>query len=401
MKIALLTLGFLIGGALLMHLVMQDPGYILISLGEVTLEVTFWFGLFSLVAGYIFVKLLFRLAKRFYQYLAGSVSWISESRAKKAEKRTSSGLIHFVAGDWLAAKKDLLGAAKNVDQPLVHYLAAARSAHELGEQDETLFLLEQAEKNAPEHTPAVALSQARIFLATRQYKQCVAVLEQVRVKLPHHPVVLDLLKQSYIQLKDWSSLVGLLGNIKFAKVYSDAVYQELVELTYCALMDGEMKSDVVNTKDVAAKKEVLEKNWESIPKVIKKNARIVFRYSYWLAAIGESSTAERLLKKSLKNVWHGELIELYGRLHSETPSEQLVAAESWLKDHPEDSDLLLALGRISVRNKLWGKAKDYFEHCLKLKKCPQVYAELAELMAQMGEHERSAGLYREGLLLSV
>lgn len=63
--------------------------------------------------------------------------------------------------------------------------------------------------------------------------------------------------------------------------------------------------------------------------------------------------------------------------------------------------LHLALGRIAIRNKLWGKARGYLEQSIKLRETPQAYAELAEVFATLGETKLSIDCYKRGLLLSA
>ncbi|WP_442957724.1 heme biosynthesis protein HemY, partial [Polaromonas sp.] len=65
--------------------------------------------------------------------------------------------------------------------------------------------------------------------------------------------------------------------------------------------------------------------------------------------------------------------------------------------HPKDADLLLTLGRLCVQNQLWGKAKEYFESSLVFQRHPETCAELARLLTQLGEVERSNRLFQEGL----
>jgi HemY protein len=77
--------------------------------------------------------------------------------------------------------------------------------------------------------------------------------------------------------------------------------------------------------------------------------------------------------------------------------KQLQHAESWLKQHPADSSLLLTLGRLCLQNRLWGKARDYLEASLRLQRNPEACAELARLLAQLGDTQRSNQLFQEGL----
>jgi len=59
--------------------------------------------------------------------------------------------------------------------------------------------------------------------------------------------------------------------------------------------------------------------------------------------------------------------------------------------------LLLTLGRLCLQNSLWGKARDYLESSLQVQRNPEACAELARLLAQLGDTERSNQLFQEGL----
>ena len=83
------------------------------------------------------------------------------------------------------------------------------------------------------------------------------------------------------------------------------------------------------------------------------------------------------------------------------PKRQLALAESLLGKHPREPELLLALGRIALRNQLWGKARDYLESSLKLAARPDTCAELARLCEHLGETERSHALLVRAVGASV
>ncbi|MNN98062.1 hypothetical protein D3C81_2173590 [compost metagenome] len=57
----------------------------------------------------------------------------------------------------------------------------------------------------------------------------------------------------------------------------------------------------------------------------------------------------------------------------------------------------MTLGRLSLQNRLWGKARDYLESSLRFERNPETCAELARLLASLGETERSNQLFQEGL----
>ena len=63
-------------------------------------------------------------------------------------------------------------------------------------------------------------------------------------------------------------------------------------------------------------------------------------------------------------------------------------AEGWLKVQPKDSQLLLCLGQLALKHKLWGKAQSYLEASLSLS--PSVDAHLS--LAQLFEATEKTGL---------
>jgi HemY protein len=120
-------------------------------------------------------------------------------------------------------------------------------------------------------------------------------------------------------------------------------------------------------------------------------------YAEQLRVLGAEQEAEALLHHALKRDYDGRLVRLYGLLRGKDPARQLQAAEGWLKQHPQDAGLLLTVGRLCLQNQLWGKAREYFESSLVFQRDPETCAELARLLARLGEVERSNQLFQEGL----
>ncbi len=391
----LLGLVGLLVGSFFMHSLANYPGLILISVGDTTIEFSFWFGVMMVIFSVITIVVIWKFIKMCWRSLASSVSWIQESRDKRAEKRTHSGLLHFMEGNWQTAKKDLLSAAKDTDKPLMHYLAAAKSAFELGSREESVFLLEQAKKVSSENELSVVISQARLHLAEQHYGQCLAVLNKLSDSEKNNPAVLDLLQQSHICLHNWDALVAMLPRLKSSGIFAESDFVQLEENAYLSLLDK-------HASKKSADKSGLEALWNGMPKHIRKKANIMGLYCARLHRLSDDEQAMGLIKKTLKTQWHGGLVELYGKLTVQDKDGQLATAEKWLADHPNDARLLFVLGKLSARNALWGKAKDYFESSLKLLERPEVYAELGALMEKLGEPDKkSSALYKKGLLLKI
>ena len=79
-----------------------------------------------------------------------------------------------------------------------------------------------------------------------------------------------------------------------------------------------------------------------------------------LLTIGNSAEALSLLTKFIKHQWSDRLVALLGYIDNPEAAEQILLLEGWVKDRPNNVNLMLTLGRLCLRNKLWGKAREYF-----------------------------------------
>jgi len=390
-----LSLLVLVAGPVVVEIIRHDVGYILISIGSSTLEVSFWFGVLVLIVFLVLVFILYKLGLAILRSFGLSLNFLTSGRRRLLARRTNSGLLHFIEGNWRVAKKDLLSVAKHADKPLVHYLAAAHSAHALGEHEETHRLLSLAEQSAQDNELTVLLSQSRIQLAEKKYEQCMASLERARVLAPAHPVMLDLLRRSLDEQGQLGAVVELLPALKLGKYYSEAEMAEIEQSAYCARLQEEFR---LGDRDSRVQR--LTSFWQKLPRQLRRSHTLVEHYCTMLLQAEEHEMTEKLIRKSLAKSWSGILVSLYGRVLG-AQAEQLAVAEQWLRERPGDAELLFTLARIAVRNELWGKARGYFEASLQLQERPEAYAELAALVAKLGDHQKSTALYQKGLLLTI
>jgi HemY protein len=146
-----------------------------------------------------------------------------------------------------------------------------------------------------------------------------------------------------------------------------------------------------------------EAAWGNIPKDLQADTRLLRYYLGHFADEGwYGSAAEHALQKALEREWDHGLIETYGRFRARDATTQLTRAEKWLDDYGHDEQLLLTLGRISLRARLWGKAQGYFEASIGARATPAACLELAQLLEkQLQQPEKAVKFYRQGLKLCL
>ncbi len=370
----------------------DDPGYALLSRGNWSLEGTLvtLLGALTLVITVILI-LLVLIFKTIH--LPGQLSnWNRHRKTDRALKNSNQGFIELAEGRWLEAEKHLDKSAVNSGIPVINYLAAAKAAQESGSQQRRDHYLLMAHKSDSDADIAIGLTQAKLQLKDGQAEQALATLMHLYNMVPRHEQVLKMLIEVYQKLNSWEDLSRLIPEIHKSSI----VEPELLSDFEQSLNKQLMKQALIRG-DLSGLKQI----WEKMPKTMRQKPAMIHFYSQLLIAMGEQHQAVLLIKEGLKRELYPPLVELYGKISEPEPAQQLKTAESWLDPHHRTAELLLTLGRLSVKNELWGKAQDYFLDSIQINPSIEAYKALGELYEQHLDNPIEAmKCYRQGLLLS-
>lgn len=386
-KLFAIALVALLLGVGLVATIETDPGYVLVAYGNYTLEASLWVGSLLLLLLVLLVFLLLRLT---YQVLSGQrslASWLGARKSRKAQRLSTGGLISFIEGNWLTARRELLQGAKHNEAPLLNYLLAARCSAQLHDTDKVHEYLRSAGDCEPAAAMAVEISLAEIKLQAGEYHQAIAALNHSTRNPSRHPRVLSLLCQAYEGLQDWDKLLELLPQLQKQKALNSEGSEQLERQIYL----HRLAQSGTNLEQLRA-------SWKAVPKHLQSESAFVEAYAHNLIAAADHSAAEKTILHALKRDWQITLVRLYAYIEADS-SRQLAKAESWLAAHPAEPQLLLCVGRLSARDGSWGKARDYFESAYRLEKSAEICAELGRLVDALGEPTVAAAYFREGLLL--
>lgn len=150
----------------------------------------------------------------------------------------------------------------------------------------------------------------------------------------------------YQKPKNWHDILEALPQLKKTPWLSSQQVKSLQQESYVALL-----CDRAGSFDLAT----LESTWNDLPGTFKKDPTLLNLYAQALIQHHEDTKAELLIIKRLKKRWFGPMASTYSLVKSTNPDRQLALAEKWLKKHPDDPYLLLSLGRLCRKKKLWGK----------------------------------------------
>ena len=388
--IKLLVLVIIALGAVLW--IRDDPGFVMLRYRDYTVETSLAFALVVVILVAVAIYYAVRFLRGILR-LPGTMRRQSENRRYgKARRQLNQGLIDLAEGRFEQAENHLVRLVEFSDSPLVHYLAAARAAQLQGKHDARDNYLKAAHEANPDAELAIGVTQAELQLAHLQTEQALATLSHLHSIAPRHDYVTMLLARAYFELEDWSALVEILPDVRRKKLLKESRLTEMERAGYRGLLSRAVGSQ-----------QDLEKAWNSIPKAQQADSEILRHYLEIMARQGwHSGSAEQLLLKSLEANWDDRLIEVYGRYESRDPNAQLARAEKWLDESGQNEQLLLALGRIALRARLWGKAQGYLEASIGARETPAACLELAQLLdQQLKQPDKAAAYYRRGLQLSL
>ena len=390
MKLLILFLSVLVLFVWLGLKIQNDPGYVLFAYDQWTVETPLWFVIAATVIFFILFYIILQFLIRLGNVATQFRTWAQQRRLRRAHERTSRGLMELAEGQWKLAEKNLLKAVQYTDMPLINYLSAARAAQELGEHERRDDYLHKAHLAMPSAEIAVGLTQAQLQFNHNQLEQALATLRRLHELSPKHIYILKLLQNIYLELRDYENLETLLPSLKKLKVLPGLEFDSLQQKTYIGLLKQAEKSHAT---------EMVETVWQRIPKELQQEPSLLIVYAKHLMKEKKEVMAEQLIKEALKKHWNDDLVSLYGLVVGEYIDKQLSHAEQWLRLHGENPALLLCLGRLSIQNSLWGKARSYLETSLSFSPSAETYSVLAQLLEKMGEATQANQCYRKGLLL--
>ena len=388
--IKLLLLIIVVLGAVL--LVRDDPGVVMLRYRGWTIDTSLAVALAAVVIVAVAIYYLFRFLRGILRMPTAMHRQSQNRRHARARRQLNQGLIDLAEGRFAQAENHLMRLVHFSDSPLVHYLAAARAAQLQGKHDARDSYLKAAHEANPDAELAIGVTQAELQLAHQQTEQALATLSHLHSIAPRHDYVTMLLARAYFELEDWNALVEILPDVRRKKLVNEKRLKKMELAGYRGVLEHATGSQ-----------ESFEKAWSKIPKALQSDPAMMYFYLDTLARQHwYNSSAEQMLLKALDNQWDDSLIEVYGRFETRDANTQLSRAEKWIDDYGHNENLLLALGRISMRARLWGKAQGYFEASIGARPTPAACLVLAELFEQqLQQPEKAARYYQQGLKLSL
>lgn len=364
-----------------------NSGYVLLVLHPYRIELSLNLLVASLLAAFVVLYGFVRVVVRTLQ-LPSEVRAFRERRSlERARAALFDGLRAFLEGRYARAEKSAANALERPDLTGFAAVLAARSAHELRAYERRDAYLARLANFGEDDQIMRTMAQAELLLEERRVPEA----QEVLARLPRrHTAALRLELRAAQMAKQWERVAELVGQLERTGVYEPGQAAELRRHAIAESLNRK-SADPAGLKDV----------WQRLGADERRDPMIAAAAARSFLALGGGREAQALIEAALEKHWDGELVQLYGECAGTDTVRQIERAEAWLRDHPQDATLLLALGRLCRQQQLWGKARSYFEASLSLEQTFTIHMELARLLEGMGEADAARDHYRRSLELAV
>ena len=313
-------------------------------------------------------------------------------RRKRREARSvaylSEAIEDIFAGRFSKALKAAEAASANTAMAETAALLAARAAHRLNRFDLRDQWLLKITSNEKQQARLVAMADMQ--MDSSDADGALATIEQLQKGGARQLFVQRIALRANQHLKRWEEVLRLTHTLAKREALHPVLVQKNVQ---------EAVAKLVQQK--ATDHEALLRIWKSLPKEDRKVSRVVLVMANGLFAAGKQDLAKELIEESLDQEWDQSLIDIYPDcvIPGQNALAQIQKIEAWMMKYPGELALSLALARICISQKLWGKAKSSLQgllHDVKAKPVMRADAHmcLAGLHEALDEPEQAAEQYK-------
>jgi len=362
-----------------------NTGYVLVVLHPYRIELSLNLLLALTAAAFVALYALVRIATHALRLPDQVRAFRSRRRQARAAAALFGALRAYLEGRYGRAEQAAVEALELGEHTGYAAVIAARAAHGLRAYERRDSYLARSAYFSAADQPMRAVTQAEVLLDSRQHQAALAALAQLSHK---HTAALRLELKAQQQARNWDRYLEILRELERAQALDEAAAEEL-----------RRHAVLENLAQKATDAGALRAYWQRLGARERQDSRVAAGAARAFARLAAWEDASSIVEQSLDRNWDGALVSLYAECRGET-LRQIERAERWLRDHPHDPVLLLALGRLCARAQLWGKARSYIEASLSLEETFSAHMELARLLDEHGESAAARSHYERSLLLA-
>ena len=304
-------------------------------------------------------------------------SWRGLRARKKEHELLESGWISVLEGRYNDAEQKLsklLGRSKSGNTRVLAGLALARASQHLGEyarRDDALRLAAQAAGNNARLKEAHAAASAEMLLEQNRAQEALALLQPLHDNNPRHSHAARLLLKAYMQLHNNERVFDMARGLMRRGILSQDEAFPLIE-------------SAAAVRIASAQPDEFKAIWGGLKSDERALPGIALAAATYHEQQGDFDAAGKVLETALNTKLDSRLLSAYSQCPPDQVARRLAKAEVWLRNEPQNSDLLAALGNLCLTGQLWGPGERYLLRSMKVRSDVRIHALLGNLYDRLG-----------------
>ena len=368
----------------------HNPGYVMLVYPPYRVELSLTLFVILLSLTIVLCYGLIRLALAALHLPAYVRQFRLERAQSRSRERLEDVLSAFFEGRYAAAEKAAARAMELGETSALHPIIAARSAHELREYERRDSYLSAAEGRSIGDSTMRLMATTKFMLDQRDPNAALNALHQLRdTGVKGHPGAMSLELKAQQQAGNWDEVLNLLDQLE---------KRGSIDATAADQMRQQAWLDKIRQQPDLPSLTACLKN---VPAGIRKRSMIAAAAGRALMPHGGCTLAHKILSDSLDAKWDSDLVAMYGDCQHGDVTVQIEQAEKWLNQHRQDAGLMLALGKLCLHQKLWGKARSYLDASISLAPSHAAYTALGQLAERLGKPDEAFRYYQNAMTLAA
>ncbi|WP_321879168.1 heme biosynthesis protein HemY [Paraburkholderia bannensis] len=369
-----------------------DAGQVLLVYPPYRVDVSLNLFVVGIVVAFLLLYAILRFVRNVVTMPRRVAAYRARARKEKANSALRDAVGNLYAGRFSRAEKaarDSLVDEKNKGAAGLIAANAAHRLHEYARRDDWLTQVED-----PELQEARLMATADMRADGRDADGALAALTEMRSQGGRRIHAQQIALRAQQQLKNWSEVLKLVKTLEKREALHPAVAVRLRQLAAENLL-----------RERRHNADALLELWHALTPVERHSPRLADCAAELLIALERQSDARKIVEEALAQNWDARLLRRYPDTAGSDALPLIQKAEAWRKERPEDGDLLFALGRLCLKQQLWGKAQSFLEAALKSANVVhneplkiRSHRALARLHEELGDAGKAATHYRESAL---
>ena len=225
-------------------------------------------------------------------------------------------------------------------------------------------------------------SKAYMLLADGKAHEALSLLKTLAASDPKNPGVLKMKVEAELAEKAWDDALVTLAPLTRSGMLPEGAAQQI-----------RLNAELNLIKLKPANAQAITDAWKAFGRESRIDASMAATVAQRLLALDCGNEARDVIEETIEargaEGWDSQLTAIYADCKTDSTLAQIECAERWLRQHARDAVLLATLGKLCMRQALWGKAQSYLEASVALEPTLDAHMTLARLMEQLGRSDEA------------